>query len=302
MLFTIAIPTYNNKSTIADAIQSCKSQDYNEDYEILIVNNNSNDGTEEIISEYENSKTRIKNYKETVTMWENHNRCLREAQGAYVIFCHSDDLMLPQALTEFKHKLINRRFPSNYVCWGRSLFRDFYHNWKRGEGTLDTPLTGEFAYFPFCFGGLTPSGTLYSRNSLVKSGGFYTSENRLAPSDMSTPFKLALDGFIFEMSSFMIVKRLDANTAQNISDAIYRDALIEGFEGFLSHYGRNKLHEMFMRSYNRLSMHHGLNHFQRMCIMSKVLSAKKSIKLLIKLLFIGKLSMREFQKTLMGMR
>lgn len=59
MLFTIAIPTYNNASTIRNAVDSALNQDYNQEYEILIVNNASTDSTLDKLSDYTDSKVRI---------------------------------------------------------------------------------------------------------------------------------------------------------------------------------------------------------------------------------------------------
>jgi glycosyltransferase involved in cell wall biosynthesis len=43
--FTIAIPVYNGIKNIAKVVESGINQDYDFEFEILVVDNNSNDGT-----------------------------------------------------------------------------------------------------------------------------------------------------------------------------------------------------------------------------------------------------------------
>lgn len=69
MLFTIAIPTYNNASTIRNAVDSALNQDYNQEYEILIVNNASTDSTLDKLSDYTDSKVRIVSNERTVDLF-----------------------------------------------------------------------------------------------------------------------------------------------------------------------------------------------------------------------------------------
>ena len=87
MLFTIAIPTYNNVSTIKNAIDSALNQDYNQDYEVLVVNNASTDSTLEEISAYTGSKIRIVSNERTVDLFQNHTICFNEAKGFSISLC-----------------------------------------------------------------------------------------------------------------------------------------------------------------------------------------------------------------------
>jgi len=65
MLFTIAIPTFNNENTILTAIKSALNQDIDIEYEVLVVNNASTDLTLEKIKSIKSSKMRIINNKLT---------------------------------------------------------------------------------------------------------------------------------------------------------------------------------------------------------------------------------------------
>ena len=65
----------------------------------------------------------------------------------------------------------------------------------------------------FFRGGLTPSGTCYSRKSLLEFGGFLNVNHKLAPSDLVTMWKLAVNYFEFEMVDRVFFNREFASTA-----------------------------------------------------------------------------------------
>ena len=53
--FSVIIPTYNRSSLLNKAIKSVFKQNFN-DYEIIIIDSNSNDNTEEIIKSFDQEK------------------------------------------------------------------------------------------------------------------------------------------------------------------------------------------------------------------------------------------------------
>ena len=212
MKFTIAIPTYNNSEVLEKAIVCALKQDYEGDYEVLVSNNNSSASTVEILEKYNNRITSI-TLDKTVTMYENHNVCLNQAQGDYIVFCHSDDKLLPDALSKIFLKLKERGFPQKYVLWGRSLFRDFKYSWNVGGLQLNQIGSGINTLGAFQFGGITPSGTCYHRASINQLGGFLFASHELAPSDFLTMWMLIVNSFEFEMSDRIYFERTKAATA-----------------------------------------------------------------------------------------
>lgn len=212
MIFTIAIPTYNNARTIHLAIESAINQKFEDKFEILVLNNNCTDNTSEVLVKYQNRINVIKN-EVTVSMYENHNLCLKYSKGDYVVFCHSDDQLLPDALIKYYNILAKRNFPNRFVLWGRSMFRDFYPSWNNGGYLLNQIASGINSLNAFQGGGVTPSGTCYSRESLIEANGFVNITHKLAPSDFVTLWKLAINHFEFEMSDRIFFIRKYASTA-----------------------------------------------------------------------------------------
>jgi len=218
-LITIAIPVYNNEKTIRKTIDSCLNQDTNINYEILVVDDASDDSIPEILASYSDNKIRIKTLKDRVPLIANHNICLNNSLGDYIIFCHADDELEPNAIERVSKQLKSRNYPKKYVMWGHSLFRDYYLQLKKAGFRTNEMIVGEYASLLPMHGGLTPSGTCYSRESFLELGGFVNVDIMLAPSDITTMLYLALNGFSFEMIDEMIFIRRGASTMTNETQA-----------------------------------------------------------------------------------
>jgi len=218
-LITIAIPVYNNEKTIRKTIDSCLNQDTNINYEILVVDDASDDSIPDILASYSDSKIRIKTLKDRVPLIANHNVCLNNSLGDYVIFCHADDELEPNAIERVSKQLKSRNYPKKYVMWGHSLFRDYYLQLKKAGFRTNEMIVGEYASLLPMHGGLTPSGTCYVRESFLELGGFVNVDIMLAPSDITTMLHLALNGFSFEMIDEMIFIRRGASTMTNETQA-----------------------------------------------------------------------------------
>ena len=231
MLFTIAIPTYNSAKLIEKAIISCLKIKYNEEFEILIVNNNSNDNTLEILEKFSSEKKiRIINNEKTVSQFENHNVCLKEARGDYIIFCHSDDELKEDILEILKFKIESRNYPEKYIVWGQSMFRDFYGYLKQFNVTYNTIIAGERAIEVFSIpNGLTPSGTCYSRKALLEIGGFYEMKTKTTPSDWTIMLNAAINEFEFEMLDRLLFIRKFASTALSESKNNRKKDIFDAF-------------------------------------------------------------------------
>ncbi|MFH1369907.1 MAG: glycosyltransferase [Planctomycetota bacterium] len=92
---SICIPTYNRKRYLEEAVQSCFAQTY-KDYEVVIVDDGSADGTEEMIKNY-GRKVRYY-WQENAGDAAARNKLIELAKGQYVTFLDSDDLLVPDAL------------------------------------------------------------------------------------------------------------------------------------------------------------------------------------------------------------
>jgi glycosyltransferase involved in cell wall biosynthesis len=96
-LVSICIPTYNRASLLEKAVASALSQTMH-DYEILVVDNNSEDDTEEKMKLLVGVRFRYVKNHHNIGMIQNWNRCIDLAHGEYICILHSDDYIEPQLL------------------------------------------------------------------------------------------------------------------------------------------------------------------------------------------------------------
>ncbi|GEM_PF-1350680 len=237
LLFSITIPVYNNEKTIEKTINSCLKQKGDIPYEILILDDASTDSVPKILSRYqENPKIRVITLEQRISLMENHNACLQHALGDYVIFCHADDTLEEHAIETLYYQLKKRRFPQKYIVWGHTIFKDFAEKAIYEAGfNYNEIVVGEFAPLMFLYGGLQPTGTCYSRASLIEYGSFLPVDHNSSPSDMTTMIYLAMQGFRFEMIDEMILNREQATTSiQNAgTEDLYLRDLDDAFAYFI---------------------------------------------------------------------
>ena len=93
------MPSYNSADYIADSIESILAQTF-QDWELLITDDCSTDGTQQILERYAAQDNRIHIFlmKENSGSGASRNKCIEEARGRYIAFCDSDDRWLPEKL------------------------------------------------------------------------------------------------------------------------------------------------------------------------------------------------------------
>lgn len=104
MKLSVIICTYNRAKYIYDLLQSLVNQTFNKsDYEIVFVNNNSNDNTDEICKNFqtENKGLNFYYFNETKQgLSHARNRGITEAKGEILIFIDDDALACKKYLEE----------------------------------------------------------------------------------------------------------------------------------------------------------------------------------------------------------
>ncbi len=98
---SVLIPTYDNAHFLDETIQSVLNQSFS-DFEIIIVDNQSKDNTDEVVQKYL-VDSRVKYFKNAgnIGMVGNWNKCLEYAQGTYLKYLCSDDRFHPDLLKKF---------------------------------------------------------------------------------------------------------------------------------------------------------------------------------------------------------
>lgn len=94
-LVSVLIPVYNGEPFLAECIESVLAQDF-ADYELLISDDGSTDGSSRVIQRYAERDGRIRWWRNphNLGIGGNFNACLKAARGEYVKYVLQDDKLL----------------------------------------------------------------------------------------------------------------------------------------------------------------------------------------------------------------
>lgn len=121
LMFSVEVTTYNQKEYIAQTLQSIIDQEHNYKYEILVSDDCSTDGTQDVIKEFQEKYPDIikPRYNEkNLGAMTNYYTNIERAQGKYLMGCGGDDYWLPgkvQKQIEFMEKN-----PGFGLCYSRA--------------------------------------------------------------------------------------------------------------------------------------------------------------------------------------
>lgn len=115
MFVSIIIPAYNCSNTISICLNSILRQK-NTDYEILVIDDGSNDGTSDIIDGFAAKNNRIRAiHKVNGGVSSARNLGIEEAQGEWIMFCDADDTFEPEALNIVYN--VATKHDNDYYCF-----------------------------------------------------------------------------------------------------------------------------------------------------------------------------------------
>jgi glycosyltransferase involved in cell wall biosynthesis len=89
-IISVIIPAYNAEKTIKETIQSVLNQTW-QDFELLIINDGSQDATLEVIESIQDPRIKIFSYPNAGSS-ASRNRGIAIAKGEYISFIDADDL------------------------------------------------------------------------------------------------------------------------------------------------------------------------------------------------------------------
>jgi glycosyltransferase involved in cell wall biosynthesis len=166
------IPAFNAERTIALAIDSALSQDF-ENHEVVVVNDGSTDATPWIVGRY-GSRIRVVNQKNG-GLSAARNTGIAQSKGKYLAFLDSDDIWLPGKLRILTAAL--ERAPGAALAFSEYGFIDEIGAEYRRSAIGDEPKMQElitrrpFPLFQFK-DAILPSSWVVPRIILERSGGF----------------------------------------------------------------------------------------------------------------------------------
>ncbi|MBG6110111.1 glycosyltransferase involved in cell wall biosynthesis [Flavobacterium sp. CG_9.10] len=114
MLFSLIIPVYNRPDEVDELLESLSQSNYNEIFEIVIVEDGSTLRCQDVAQKYGNKLDISYYYKENSGPGDSRNYGMKKARGDYFIIFDSDCIIPKQYLDE-----VEKALKQNYVdCFG----------------------------------------------------------------------------------------------------------------------------------------------------------------------------------------
>jgi glycosyltransferase involved in cell wall biosynthesis len=147
-LVSIYITNYNYGKYLQEAVESVLAQSF-QDFELIIIDDGSTDGSGAIISNYKDVSKIICIHQENRGLVHSSNVALKLSRGKYIMRLDADDFLVPQALEiliselerDSKTALV---FPDYYLTdrEGSVLGQVHRHNFQKEVNLLDQPAHG----------------------------------------------------------------------------------------------------------------------------------------------------------------
>ncbi|HOJ79178.1 MAG TPA: glycosyltransferase family 2 protein [Bacillota bacterium] len=120
---SVVIPMYNRAKTIGYCLDSVLAQTY-KPYEIILVDDCSNDDTKKVLQKYNDPKIRYLELKQRSGAQRARNQGILAAKGDWIAFQDSDDEWLPTKLEKQVQKLSEVNFDPLTVVHTNAIFRE----------------------------------------------------------------------------------------------------------------------------------------------------------------------------------
>ncbi|MCX7957121.1 MAG: glycosyltransferase [Endomicrobia bacterium] len=217
---SVVIPTYNRVSFVIEAIESVFNQTY-KDFEVIVVNDCSQDNTEKILTNRYGNKIKIISHSSNLGLSAARNSGINYSNGEYIAFLDDDDIWLPNKLEEQISFMETHRF-----LWSATNGKIFsiekqkvlyYHN------DIQKAYDGYVLYRLFFDNFIGPSSVIINKRIFEKVGGFY--DEKIVAEDWDMWLRISIHyplGYIYQP---LVIYRYHPNrktNIRNISEQIKR--------------------------------------------------------------------------------
>lgn len=238
---SVLIPAYNCEKTIRRAIQSVLQQTFR-DFELIIVDDGSQDGTAEVIKTIVDPRIKYVRHPQNSGEAEARNTAVRSASGRYVAFLDSDDEWFPEKLSRQMEAIQNKRDEIIANVTGYYLFDEF--DIKRKE-IPSRPVSWHKHLLMGC--GLGPGTTLVvSREAFEKIGCYDPSLPRYTDWDWLLRFT-KLYPLTVTAEPLAVIYRASQPQAKVVEMAArqFLDKHLQDFRQF-GHYGKRAMGKRYL--------------------------------------------------------
>lgn len=211
---SIVVLNYNNKKVIGRCINTLLSHNTRYNYEIIVVDNGSTDGSYEFLKEnYQNSIVLLQNTQNGCSSGRNIG--VKNAHGEYICFLDSDQWVISDYWLDSAIEILSQNIYLGAVSWNAGWFTpgktigpivDYLPN--RAINNANEWFRTDIAY-------LATSGLLMKTSLFNKIGGFDEFYDPTCYEDTDLSLKIRYEGYDIAYSPYMAIMHLPHQTTNS---------------------------------------------------------------------------------------
>lgn len=211
-LVNVLMTTYNSAKYVGESIKSILNQDH-KDFELIIVDDFSEDDTINIINSFNDKRIRV--YKNKVKGRSNAlNYGLEISDAKFIALNDSDDISVPYRLSHqldyLKNRSSNHVVSTNFACFRNNKLLYEVKNPESSE-EIKSNLAMHCR--------IMNSGVIYNRKHILKHGGY---QNVIAE-DYLLWLKIMNDTEFYNIQDVLMFVRLDENSLSIVNQKNYKE-------------------------------------------------------------------------------
>lgn len=192
-LFSIIVPTYNHAHLINKCLDSIVAQTC-DNFEVLVINNYSEDNTIERVEAYKDPRIKLINFKNNGIIGASRNIGIKNSIGDWICFLDSDDWWYPEKLSETMNHFDLADVIYHDLDWFKNGKKVFY---RKAKGRLLQKVCIKDLIIN---GNALPNSSVVVRRSVVLKVGWLSERKELfavEDADYWTRIALFTDNFCY---------------------------------------------------------------------------------------------------------
>ncbi len=210
---SIIVPTYNRGDLIGATIQSVLDQTF-QNWEMIIIDNFSEDNTEEIVGNFRDTRIHLHKLKRTGSVAASRNFGLLKSRSDWIAFLDSDDLWEPKKL----EVTIEKMSPNVDLIYHNLKIIRGISSEQTGKLTQGRKLKSPLFFDLLLNGNPIPLSSVVVRKSIMLTiGGMNESPNFYAIEDYETWLRISLisKSFLYLAEDLGSYRVHDSNISKN---------------------------------------------------------------------------------------
>ena len=273
--FSVVIPTYNQASYLKKAIDSVLSQRY-QNFEIIIIDNFSNDQTSKVVENFNNKKIIYKKFKNHGVIGSSRNEGIKLSKGNWIAFLDSDDSWYKNKLEKISSS-IKENSDVGVFCSSELIIDDIRKSIKIWQyGPFKKPFYKRLLFKGNC---ISTSASIVKKSIIIEKDIFFNEQKSyVTAEDYDFFLKIAFHNVKFKFINDVLGEHLYHEKSMSSNYEAHKSSVNLVIKNHINKFSKNTFIKNLLLFRSRFSIHVGDLKF--------LLYKKKYLKFFLKIIFL----------------